>query len=111
MPVACYILRTLPLLCSLVHNFDWGQSSRFPRAFSKPPDIPQVSRVVEGFYVRFFGDWLGFISGAFRWKVFAVFADDVGDTSSLSRHTSSFSCGSGNTHVGVLSHRRHHRFQ
>ncbi|EIO17337.1 hypothetical protein ECPA33_2959, partial [Escherichia coli PA33] len=26
------------------------------------------------------------ISGAFRWKVFAVFADDVGDTSSLSPH-------------------------
>ena len=46
-----------------------------------------MSRVVEGFYVRFFGDWLGFISGAFRWKVFAVFADDVGDTSSLSPHS------------------------
>ena len=48
--------------------------------------IPQVSRVVEGFYVRFFWDWLAFISGAFRWKVFAVFADDVGETSSLSPH-------------------------
>lgn len=70
-----------------------------------------MSRVVEGFYVRFFWDWLAFISGAFRWKVFAVFTDDVGETSSLSRHTSSFSCGSGNTPVGVLSHRRHHRFQ
>jgi hypothetical protein len=45
-----------------------------------------VSRVVEGFYVRFFWDWLAFISGAFRWKVFAVFSDDVGDTSSLSSH-------------------------
>lgn len=45
-----------------------------------------MSRVVEGFYVRFFWDWLAFISGAFRWKVFAVFADDVGDTSSLSPH-------------------------
>ena len=45
-----------------------------------------MSRVVEGFYVRFFWDWLAFISGAFRWKVFAVFADDVGDTSSLSSH-------------------------
>ncbi|EKI79424.1 phage recombination protein Bet, partial [Escherichia coli EC1847] len=45
-----------------------------------------MSRVVEGFYVRFFWDWLAFISGAFRWKVFAVFADDVGETSSLSSH-------------------------
>ena len=45
-----------------------------------------MSRVVEGFYVRFFWDWLAFISGAFRWKVFAVFADDVGETSSLSPH-------------------------
>lgn len=45
-----------------------------------------MSRVVEGFYVRFFWDWLAFISGAFRWKVFAVFTDDVGDTSSLSSH-------------------------
>ena len=45
-----------------------------------------MSRVVEGFYVRFFWDWLGFISGAFRWKVFAVFADYVGETSSLSPH-------------------------
>lgn len=45
-----------------------------------------MSRVVEGFYVRFFWDWLAFISGALRWKVFAVFADDVGDTSSLSSH-------------------------
>lgn len=45
-----------------------------------------MSRVVEGFYVRFFWDWLAFISGAFRWKVFAVFADYVGDTSSLSSH-------------------------
>ena len=36
-----------------------------------------MSRVVEGFYVRFFWDWLAFISGAFRWKVFAVFADYV----------------------------------
>ena len=46
-----------------------------------------MSRVVEGFYVRFFRDWLAFISGAFRWKVFAVFADDVGDASSLSSHS------------------------
>lgn len=45
-----------------------------------------MSRVIEGFYVRFFWDWLAFISGAFRWKVFAVFADDVGETSSLSPH-------------------------
>jgi hypothetical protein len=45
-----------------------------------------VSRVIEGFYVRFFWDWLAFISGAFRWKVFAVFADYVGETSSLSSH-------------------------
>lgn len=45
-----------------------------------------MSRVVEGFYVRFFWDWLAFISGAFRWKVFAVFADDVGDASLLSPH-------------------------
>lgn len=45
-----------------------------------------MSRVVEGFYVRFFWDWLAFISGAFRWKVFAVFADDVGETSPLSSH-------------------------
>lgn len=45
-----------------------------------------MSRVVEGFYVRFFWDWLAFISGAFRWKVFAVFADYVGDASSLSPH-------------------------
>ena len=45
-----------------------------------------MSRVVEGFYVRFFWNWLAFVSGAFRWKVFAVFADDVGDTSSLSSH-------------------------
>ena len=48
-----------------------------------------MSRVVEGFYVSFFWDWLGFISGAFRWKEFAVFADDVGDTSSLSSHAAS----------------------
>lgn len=46
-----------------------------------------MSRVVEGFYVRFFWDWLAFVSGAFRWKVIAVFADDVGDTSSLSSHS------------------------
>lgn len=45
-----------------------------------------MSCVIEGFYVRFFWDWLAFISGAFRWKVFAVFADDVGETSSLSPH-------------------------
>jgi hypothetical protein len=45
-----------------------------------------ASRVIPGFYVRFFWDWLAFISGAFRWKVFAVFADDVGETSSLSSH-------------------------
>lgn len=45
-----------------------------------------MSRVIEGFYVRFFWDWLAFISGAFRWKVFAVFADGVGETSSLSPH-------------------------
>ncbi|EDJ5862021.1 hypothetical protein GFE50_19055 [Salmonella enterica] len=67
MPVACYIRRIRLSLYFPARNFDWGQSPCFPRTFSKPPDIPQVSRVIECFYVRFFWDWLWFISGAFRW--------------------------------------------
>ena len=46
-----------------------------------------MSRIVEGFNIRFFGDWPGFISGAFGWKVIAVFTDDIGDASSLSSHS------------------------
>ena len=36
-----------------------------------------MSRVVEGFYVRFFWDWLAFISGAFRWKVIGLMSDAI----------------------------------
>lgn len=69
-----------------------------------------MSRVVEGFYVRFFWDWFGFIFGVFRWKVFVVFVDYVGDISSLFRYTFFFFCGSGNIFVGVFLYRRYYRF-